>query len=173
MRFISIFILSIFLLSCGAAVTVDYDKNTDFTRYNSYNFYPTIQSGLSELDDARIMQITDSLMQQRGFVKSESPQFHINFFARESVSDSRSSIGIGVGGGGGNVGVGVSGGIPIGGRTINQQLTMDFIDVEKNDLIWQAVIEGEMRERATPQQKEAYYFSVIQKILKKYPPKRK
>jgi len=145
----------------------------DFSKYNSYNFYPSIQSGLSKLDDTRIIQITDSLMQQRGFVKSESPQFHINFFARESVSNSRSSIGIGVGGGGGNVGVGVSGGIPIGGRIINQQLTMDFIDVEKNDLIWQAIVDGEMKERATPQQKEIYYFSVIQKILKKYPPKRK
>lgn len=173
MRFISLFLLSIFLFSCGASVAVDYDRNTDFSKYTSYNFYPSIQSGLSPLDDARIVQVTDSLLQERGFVKSESPQFHINFFARESISNSRSTLGIGVGGGSGNVGVGVSGGIPIGGRIINQQLTMDFIDVEKNDLIWQAVVDGEMKERASPQQKEEYYFSVIQKILKKFPPNKK
>lgn len=170
MKFLSIFILTFFLISCGATVAVDYDQKADFSKYNSYNFYPSIQSGLSELDDSRIMQITDSLLQQRGFVKSDNPQLLINFFARESVSASRNTIGIGIGGGGRNVGVGVSGGIPIGGRVVNQQLTMDLIDVENDDLVWQAAADGEMKEKATPQQKESYYLSVIQKILKKYPP---
>lgn len=172
MKFYPIFILSIFLVSCGATVAVDYDKQVDFSKYISYNYYPIIDSGLNELDNGRIKQITDSLLQQRGFRKSETPQIYINFYARESVSNSRNTIGIGIGGGGGNVGVGVSGGIPIGGRVVNQQLTMDFIDVEKDDLIWQAVAEGEMKERATPQQKISYYTSVIQKILAKYPPKK-
>lgn len=171
MKFLTILILSVVLAACGATVAVDYDQQTDFSKYNSYNYFPNIDSGLNDLDDNRIMQITDSLLQQRGFVKSETPQMFINFFARESVSNSRNTIGIGIGSGGGNVGVGVSGGIPIGGRVVNQQLTMDFIDVEKDDLVWQAVAEGEMKERATPQQKEVYYISVIQKILAKYPPK--
>ncbi len=173
MKFLAILIFTIVLASCGATVAVDYDQQTDFSKYNSYNYFPTIDSGLSELDDTRIIQITDSLLQQRGFVKSEVPQLYINFFAREQISNSRNTIGIGIGSGGGNVGVGVSGGIPIGGRVVNQQLTMDFIDVEKDDLVWQAVAEGEMKERATPQQKEAYYISVIQKILAEYPPKSK
>ncbi len=171
MKLLPILILSIFLASCGATVAVDYDKQVDFSKYNTYNYFPNIDSGLNALDDNRIIKITDSLLQQRGFTKSETPQIFINFFARESVSNSRNTIGIGVGSGGGNIGVGVSGGIPIGGRVINQQLTMDFIDVEKDDLVWQAVAEGEMKERATPQQKEEYYVSVIQKILAKYPPK--
>ncbi|MEM0518158.1 DUF4136 domain-containing protein [Aequorivita flava] len=170
MKLLPILILSILLSSCGATVAVDYDKQVDFEKYNSYNYFPTIDSGLNELDDNRIIHITDSLLQQRGFTKSETPQLYINFYARESVSRSRNTIGIGVGGGGGNVGVGVSGGIPIGGNVVNQQLTIDFIDVEKDDLVWQAVADGEMKERATPQQKEAYYISVLQKILTKYPP---
>jgi len=173
MKFLTISILSLFLVSCGATVAVDYDKQVDFLKYNTYNYFPNIDSGLNALDDNRIIKITDSLLQQRGFTKSETPQIFINFFARESVSNSRNTIGIGVGGGGGNMGVGVSGGIPIGGRVVNQQLTIDFIDVAKDDLVWQAVAEGEMKERATPQQKEAYYVSVIQKILKEYPPKTK
>ncbi len=173
MKTFPIILISVLFISCGATVAVDYDRQVDFSKYNSYNFYVSIDSGLNDLDDNRIMQITDSLLQQRGFVKSETPQIFINFFARESVSNSRNTIGFGVGSGGGNVGVGVSGGIPIGGRVVNQQLTMDFIDVEKDDLVWQAVAEGEMKERATPQQKETYYISVIQKILAKYPPENK
>ncbi|SRX74397.1 DUF4136 domain-containing protein [Aequorivita antarctica] len=172
MKSLPFFILSIFLVSCGATVAVDYDKQVDFSKYTTYNYFPTIDSGLNELDDNRIIQITDSLLQQRGFVQSETPQLYINFYARESISSSRNTIGIGIGSGGGNVGVGVSGGIPIGGNVLNQQLTMDFIDTEKDDLVWQAVAEGEMKERTTPQQKEAYYFSVLQKILAKYPPKK-
>ena len=173
MKFLSIFIVSIFLISCGAAVSVDYDPQTDFSKYKSYSFYPTLDSGLSELDDSRIIQITDSLMQERGFIKSETPQFYINFYAHERVSRSRNTVNVGVGGRGRNVGVGVSGGIPIESKKINQELTMDFIDVQNDDLVWQAVAEGEMKERTTPQQKEQYYTGAIQKILKKYPPKGK
>ncbi len=173
MKLLSILAVTLLLISCGATVAVDYDQKVDFSTYYLYNFYPTIDSGLSELDDSRIMHFTDSLLQDRGFQKSETPQLLINFYASERVSASRNTIGIGIGSGGGNVGVGVSGGIPIGGRVVNQQLTIDFIDVQKDDLVWQAVAEGEKKERATPQQKEAYYLSVIQKILNKYPPVKK
>ncbi|HAV54465.1 MAG TPA: DUF4136 domain-containing protein, partial [Aequorivita sp.] len=91
MKLLSILVFSIFLVSCGATVAVDYDKQVDFSKYTSYNYFPTIDSGLSELDDNRIVQITDSLLQQRGFVKSETPQLFINFYARESVSRSRNT----------------------------------------------------------------------------------
>ncbi|RDK84259.1 DUF4136 domain-containing protein [Marinirhabdus gelatinilytica] len=171
MKLLSVLLGSLLLLSCGATVGVDYDETTNFSQYNTYNFYPTIASGLNDLDDKRVMQLTDSLMQQRGFIKSETPQLYINFYAKESVSNSRNTIGIGVGGGGGNVGVGVSGGIPIGGRVVNQQFTMDFIDVLKDDLVWQAVADADYKEKASPAQKEAHYLAVIEKILKKYPPK--
>lgn len=173
MKFLSILFLSLFIVSCGATVAVDYDSRVNFSKYTTYNYYPTIESGLNELDNNRIVKITDSLLQQRGFVKSETPQLYVNFFARESVSKSRNTIGIGVGGGGGNLGVGVSGGIPIGGRVINQQFTFDLIDVEKDDLVWQAVVDGEIKERATPHQKEAYYYTIIKKILSNFPPKSK
>lgn len=172
MKYISLVFVIVFW-SCGTTVGIDYDKNADFSAYNSYNYFPVIDSGLSDLDDKRIIQAMDSLLQQRGFVQSETPQILINFFARENVSSSRNTIGIGIGSGGGNVGVGVSGGIPIGGREINQLLTVDFIDAEKDGLIWQAEADGAFKERATPQQKERYYVSVLQKMLKKYPPETK
>lgn len=166
---VTIFVLT--LVSCGTTVGIDYDKGTDFSQYTTYNFFPDIQSGLSELDDKRIMRATDSIMQVRGFEKSDTPHLYINFFASEVLTNSRNTIGIGIGGGGRNVGGGISGGIPIGGKLINQQLTVDFIDVANDDLVWQAVADGDYKEKASPRQKEAYYASVLAKILKKYPPK--
>ncbi|MBL4662117.1 MAG: DUF4136 domain-containing protein [Flavobacteriaceae bacterium] len=164
----------VLLFSCGPSVYIDFEKDQDFSEYNSYRFYPDIDSGLNEFDDKRIKFAIDSVLQQRGFTKTSFNRFYINFYASESVSNSRSTIGIGVGGGGRNGGIGVSGGIPIGGRTINQQLTIDIIDAHKNqELVWQAVIDGELKEKATPRQKEAYYYKVLEKALKKFPPQNK
>ncbi|MCB0456942.1 MAG: DUF4136 domain-containing protein [Flavobacteriaceae bacterium] len=169
MKFILVLIIPI-LISCGSTVAVDYEKGTDFSKYGSYNFYPSIDSGLSGLDNKRILNALDSLLQQKGFQKSENPQLAINFYAKEILTNSRNTLGIGIGGGGGNVGVGVSGGIPIGGREIEQQFTLDFIDTQNDALVWQGVAESRYKEKSTPQQKEIYYFSLLQKLLKKYPP---
>ena len=170
MRVLLILVASALAVSCGSAVAIDYDQQTDFGTYKTYNYFPNLQTGLNELDNKRIIAAMDSLLQQRGFIKENEPQLYINFFANESISNSRNTIGIGIGGGGRNVGVGVSGGIPIGGHVVNQQLTVDFIDVEKDDLVWQAVNQGEYKEKSSPIKKETYYLKVIQKILKKYPP---
>ena len=161
------------LFSCGPTVYVDFEEQQDFSGFTTYQFYPDIDSGLNQLDDKRIMMAIDSVLQQRGFTRTDNNRFYINFYASESLSNSRNTLGVGIGGGGGNVGVGVSGGIPIGGKVINQQLTIDFVDAQKDQsLVWQAVVEGELKEKATPQQKEIYYYSVLQKALKKFPPKK-
>lgn len=172
MKWLVALIVTIALASCGATVTVDYDKEIDFSQYKTYNYYQDIESGLNNLDDNRIMFAIDSLLLQKGFVKSETPQLLINFFSKEFLSNSRNTIGIGIGGGG-NVGFGVSGGIPIGGKVINQTLTIDFIDSDKDALIWQALVNGELNEKANPQQKEDYYFGIIRKALKTFPPSKK
>jgi len=172
MRYFLIFFTAMVLVSCGATVSYDYDTSTNFTEYKTYDFYPNISSGLSDLDNIRIMKATDSILQMRGFVKSDSSQFLVNFFAKEFITQSKSSIGIGVGGGGSNGSVGVSGGIPVGGNIINQKLTFDFIDNKDDKLISQAIGTDELKVKATPAQKSGYYFNMISKILKGYPPKK-
>ena len=127
-------------------MTVDYDSQKDFSEYTSYAFYNDIDSGLDQLEDKRIIAAIDSAFQTRGFVKTEYCRFYVNFYASEYLSESRSTLGIGVGGGGGNVGVGVSGGIPIGGNTVNQRLTIDIIDAELLLLLLQRL----MRDQRIP-----------------------
>lgn len=171
MRYLVIFICTFVLKSCGAGVALDYDTENDFTQYSTYNFYPSLQTGLSELDENRILKITDSLLQEKGLRKSDNPQLLINFYSSEYISQSRNTIGIGVGSVGRNTSVGVSGGIPVGGNEVNQLLTVDIIDAARDALVWQAKYEGRFKERATPKQKESYYLSTLTKILQKYPPK--
>lgn len=166
-------IASVILISCGASVNYDYDTKADFSKYKTYDFYPNISSNLSELDNARVIKSTDSILQLRGFVRSESPDILINFFASEFITQSSTTIGFGVGGGGHNGSVGVSGGVPVGGNEINQQLTFDFIDEKADKLIWKAEGNDVLKVKANSAQKDAYYFKLISKILKGYPPKKK
>jgi len=174
MKYVSVIIISIFLSACGATFTVDYDREKDFSEYTSYEFYNDIDSGLNQLEDNRIKAAIDKSFQERGFMKTDYCRFYVNFYASEYVSESRNTLGIGVGGGGGNVGVGVSGGIPIGGNVVNQRLTIDIVDASSGQsLAWQVIIEGEVKENATPEQWEAYYFAEIDKALTKFPPKEK
>lgn len=159
------------LFSCGSAVVVDYDTGRSFTAYKTYDFYPDIASGLTELDDKRIQRITDSLLREKGFRRFDEPDLLVNFYATEHSEAPRSTIGVGIGGGGRNVGVGVSGGIPIGGREIVQKFTLDLIDAQKDALIWQGSLEGRYKEKSTPEIKEQHYLAVLRKILKEFPPK--
>jgi hypothetical protein len=158
-------------MSCGTLVVLDYDTEKDFSKYSTYNFYPDLKTGLSELDENRIIKITDSLLQDKGMVKSDNPQLLINFYSSEYVSRSRNTIGVGLGSVGRNTSVGVSTGIPVGGNEINQQLTVDFIDATRDALVWQAKTEGSFKERATPEQRENHYQKTLNRIFRKYPPK--
>jgi len=171
MKYLLFFVVP-FFISCGSTVIADYEKGTNFSEYRTYNFYPSIDSGLNELDNKRIMFALDSLMLQKSFQKTEKPQILVNFYAKEVLTSSRNTLGVGIGGGGGNVGIGVSGGIPIGGREVEQQFTLDIIDAQNDALLWQGVLETRYKEKASPEQKEAHYFSIIEKILRKFPPEK-
>lgn len=172
MKFLLILLVPIFF-SCGSAVVVDYDSKTDFSNYTTFNFFPSIDSGLNDLESERIILALDSILPLKGLQKEEEPQLYVNFYVSERITPSRSTLGIGFGTGGGNVGVGISGGIPVGGNEIEQQLTVDLIDVRKDQLIWQGLLNGRFKEMSTPEQKKVYYEKSISKILKQFPPSSK
>lgn len=183
MKNLAVVLITLVLASCGSTVAVDYEPETDWSKYKFYQFSqshtgrggaPQAPSGLSQLDDLRIMRAIDSMLPRPEYQRSDYNQFYIDFFVDERLSDSRNTLGIGVGSGGGNVSVGGGIGIPIGGKVINQRLTLEFIEATTGQrLIWQAIYDGELKEKATPAQKDAYYNKVIAKMLKEFPPLKK
>lgn len=170
MKSLYLIFFSFLMLSCGVMVSVDYDKEIDFSKYHTFNFYPDIESGLSYLEDQRIIHVADSLLQERGFDRSENPDFLINFFAEEIVQNSRNTMGVSIGSSSRNSHIGISGGIPIGDRIINQYLTVDFVDAKKDLLVLRAEASGEYKEHVTPKRKKQYYISVLEKVFKNFPP---
>ncbi|CAL67820.1 DUF4136 domain-containing protein [Christiangramia forsetii] len=166
-------VLLLFITACNAPQAVyDYDQQINFDQYSTYALFPDFQSGLSQLDESRLTESLKNAMQQRGFSSPQSPQIYVNVYTEKYEQDNRSRIGLGVGGGGGNVGVGVSGGIPVGQRDTFLKLTFDFIDVEKDVLVWQAVVESPFNLNSEPGARQERFDKIVAKALDGYPPKK-
>lgn len=163
----------LFMASCGVAVNYDYEKSTDFSSYKTYNYFTDMSSGLSELDEKRLIRTLDAQLQTMGLQKSDTPDFRIDLKSQEFTGPNRSTVGVGLGGGGRNVGGGISVGIPVGRQSATRELSIEFVDDTKNGMFWQAVSESQFNNRATPEQRESYFAKVVEKMMSKYPPKAK
>ncbi|WP_373074556.1 DUF4136 domain-containing protein [Zeaxanthinibacter enoshimensis] len=176
MRLLFIVILGIALSvssSCsGIRVRHDYDKTADFSNYTTYNYPEAMTTGLSELDENRLLRAVDSAMQAKGFQFAEEPDFLVHIYSRDYQPAPRNTVGVGVGGTGRNVGGGVNVGLPIGRNFIEREISFDFVDFHNNTLFWQAVATDKFREKATPGEREEAFHAMVQKVFAKYPPKR-
>lgn len=169
------FLLLIVLImtSCGSMnVEYDYDAQANFDVFKTYNYIAEMQSGLNQLDLNRLMKATDSILQSRGYTLSKNPGLLIDVSSDQYEQASRNTLGIGLGSGGGNVGVGVGGGIPLGGRELHQTITINLVDAQKDALIWQAVSDSNIKLNTDPQQRQAYFKKLMEKVFKKFPPKK-
>lgn len=163
----------IFLGSCNAVrVNYDYDKATDFTNYSTYNYFSDLNSGLSQLDEKRLLKALDSTLQSKGYLLVEEPDFLINILTSEFRRGPNNSVGVGVGGTGRNVGGGVSVGIPIGSSGLARNIQFDFVDAEKDALFWQAISESSFSDNALPSTREAQLQKVVAKVFSKFPPEK-
>lgn len=168
-----LFILSCLLFSCNAIrVSYDYEKNTDFTQYKTYNYFSDIESGLSELDEKRLLDALDVALQNQGFTFASSPDFFIDIQSSEYHQANQSNVGVGVGGTGRNVGGGISIGIPVGQNSLNRVIQFDFVDENGVGLFWQAVSESSYNPNAKPDQRETQLKAIVAKVLEGFPPKK-
>jgi hypothetical protein len=171
MRILFLSIVLIVLTSCGATrVNYDYDTKTDFTSYTTYNYFGDMETGLSQLDEKRLMNALDAALGEKGFMFAEEPDVFINIKSSVYTSQQGNNVGVGLGGGGGNIGGGVSIGIPVGGPKLNRELQIDFVDAIKDVLIWQAISESPFREGETPEEKSEKLQALVDKVFSKYPP---
>ncbi len=162
------------LISCaGVRVNYDYDKATNFSNYASYNYFSDIESGLSELDEKRLVGILDSILQVKGYLLAEEPDFYINILSSQYRNTPNNAVGVGIGGTGRNVGGGISVGLPLGSSGIQRQIQFDFVDAQKDAMFWQATSESGYRENASPSVRKERLRAVVIKVFSKFPPKAK
>ena len=72
MKPIKTFLLLLFVASCAPIyVNYDYEKQHDFTKYKTYNYYSDLETGLSELDTKRLLYVMDEALKAKGFTDAE------------------------------------------------------------------------------------------------------
>src|SRR5690606_33234777 len=149
------------LIGCASInVNYDYDKQTDFSAYTTYNYYPDMTTGMNELDAKRLLDAIDSYIHTNGMLLAEEPEFYINIKSTLYQSPSNSSVGFGVGGGGGGVGGGVSMGIPVGQANMDRRIQFDFVDRQKDAMFWQAISESSFNRNSSREAKEINFKNV-------------
>ncbi|WP_423818162.1 DUF4136 domain-containing protein [Salinimicrobium sp. TIG7-5_MAKvit] len=173
MKLLRILSLCLIITACGGPrAAFDYDEQTNFSSYNSVVFYPEMRTGLSELDEKRLLNSIEKTLQEKNMSTSSTPDLYLNVYTEQYQEPSRNSVGVGIGGTGGNMGVGVSGGIPLGGPESFLQLTFDLIDVERDELVWQAVVNSKFNPNWSPVQRQQQFYKIVKEALEGYPPKR-
>ncbi|MGC1632665.1 MAG: DUF4136 domain-containing protein [Gelidibacter sp.] len=166
-----LFGLTLFVFSCASVrVNYDYEKRTDFNTYKSYNYYTDMNTGMSELDTNRLLEVLDAGLQSKGLYVSDSPDFLINIKSSTFQEGGRNNVGVGLGGGGGHVGGGISIGIPVGQAKINREIVFEFVDENKTGLFWQAISESADQPNAKPEARGARFKAIVEKVLAGYPP---
>ena len=164
-------IILFFVVGCTSSkVFYDYDAKTDFSKYTSYHYFEDVGDGLNELDVKRFTRSIDYLLDSVKIKKAEKPSFFINVISEKSDVD-QNGVGIGVGGGGRNLGVGFSTAISLGGKKINERITVDFVDASSNTLFWQGVLNVKVREKMKPEERVKLVNQIVRRILSNYPPK--
>ncbi|MBQ0770071.1 MAG: DUF4136 domain-containing protein [Bizionia sp.] len=174
MKFIKLLVLCLLFTSCGSIqVTSDYEKTADFSNYKTYNYFSNIESGLSELDENRVINAINSNLTNKGLLLSESPDFLIDFKIAQHQETPRNNVGVGLGGGNGGLGGGISIGIPMGQNKVNQRLLIEFVDDSKMGLFWQGKGESSFNPKSSPEQRESHFRAVVGKVFTLYPPQPK
>ncbi len=164
------YFLLLLLLGCSSTkVIYDYDSKTNFKVFKTFNFFDDAGKGLNELDIKRITNELKNGLQKKGMKLSDTPDVYINIISEQAESVNRNTIGVGIGGGG-NVGFGISGGIPIGAKKINQQLTIDFVDSTNDNLLWQGIANSKIKVNIGQEERLVHYKKVITEMLMNYPP---
>lgn len=163
------FLVLVFLVSCTSSkVMIDYDENVNFSNFKTYQFYEDVGEGLNDLDIKRVTNAITFELKKREIQESENPDFYINVVTKTTEVQNNNTIGIGIGNVGRNGGIGISGGIPIGGKKLNEEFSIEFVNAKSNSLFWQGTINSKINEKRKPEEKEKHYKTIVSKILEKY-----
>ena len=173
MKNLILFFCSIFIVSCSTqTVSVDYDRNQDFSQLNEYQF-EFVENTMSELDIQRIQSAVQQELALKGMAFNENSAIKIKIVPEEYISEKQDSqVGIGVGGGNYGFGTSVGMSIPINSEKLNQHYLVSIFNAE-NQLVWDGRLDIQMPANANPETIDANVKKGVQKLFKKYPPAKK
>mgnify|MGYP000521522106 FL=1 len=173
MKNIFLLLITLILSSCSSIkVFSDYDRNIDFSNYETFAYFkPEIDKvDISDLDKRRILKALDSEMNLKGLSKSETPDLLIGFTtkAKEQIYvNTGNNFGWGWGWGFNPWFWGNGGYNSVSTRT-EGTLYVNIIDAATKQLIWQGQGRGGINEFMKNRDERISLF--IHEIIENYPP---
>ena len=163
-----------FTVSCSTiyGVQYDYDQQTDFSNFKTYNWLPVPEKpDIDSLNMERVKKAVNNNLRTKGIMMtSDNPDFLIaaHLGHKEKVQVTNWGYGYGPYGRywGGYWG-------PGGVSTYQYkegELILDFVDAKTKKLIWRGVAKAEVDNINTPEKKDKLINSAVEKILEKFPP---
>jgi hypothetical protein len=163
-----IFVLLLFF-SCGSSINYDYDLEADFSAYKTYAFNSEMNSGLSDLDQKRILRAIENKLELLGLTKSDSPDLLVDL--KSKVYSNLPNPGI-WGIQEGEVAEGVTINNVRTGNPNNRWMLIELVDMSKSNTVWMAISDKRETFGPSPVDRDAYYNDLIEKVFEKYPPSR-
>jgi len=178
-RLFSVMAFVLAMVSCSSVkVVADMDKNTDFSKYETYSFLGWQQDSdkiLNEFDKKRMHDAFTSEFKSRGMKEvQENGDMEITLFV---VVDQKTSVSAytnyygGMYGGyhryGGGWGMGSASTTYTESDYLEGTLVMDIFDGETKDQVWQAIATKTINEN--PAKREKSIPASISSLMKKYP----
>lgn len=188
LRQLALLSIMVSLLACSTiTITTDYALEQDFDGYRSYQWHPDGIDKTASLDlmggdifTTRVKRLIEQTIADKGLVKSDTPDFYVNYSV---VTEDRVSINTyntygGYGPGWGYYGYGGYGGW--GGGTTQTSISyytqgmviVDIVDVASNKLVWRSTADSRVEKNSTPQQKEQDLRKSFVKMFENFPPSR-
>lgn len=170
MKNLAFVFIGFLIFSCSTqTVSVDYDRNQDFSQLKDFR-YELEENSMSELDLNRIQNAINQELSLKGMTFNESSAVKIKIVPEEYISETRdSNVGIGVGGGSYGFGTSVGMSIPINSEKLNQRYLVSIYN-PNGQLVWEGRLEIQMPANASPSTVDANVLKGVQKLFKKYPP---
>jgi hypothetical protein len=179
MKTTTLLILLLFSTSVTfAQIKSDYDKDADFSKYNTYSFAGWAENSdqsINDIDKKRILSALKSEMDERGLELVESggdAQFTLFVVIDQKTSTTAYTNYTGGMGYGGGWGWGY-GGMGSATTTYSEQdynegtLVVDMYDTDEKNLVWQGVITSVVKTK--PEKREKNINKKIGKLMKKFP----
>ena len=162
----------------GQDVRYNFDKNTDFSKFKTYEWVILKDAPVAnDLVTKQVREAVEKELATKGLTKinNDSASLFIGYQAGVGQEKEFTSFNSNWGYGGGWYGGGWYG--PGGGMTTGStstiyvgQLAVDMYDSANRDLVWRGVASKTLDPKAKPEKQQKNLTKAVKKLLKNYPP---
>lgn len=183
MKKIALLSVLFIISSCSSIKTsFDYDKGVDFAKYKTYAFSEdAVNLKIDDLNRNRVLKALENQLATKGLTKSASPDIIVDIHVKgqqyQTATATTTGTGYGYGGYYGYRGYGYGSGFTTTQVSYDNYtegtLTVAFIDIDLNQIVWQGTGVKTIDENASAEKREENINYAVQQIMANYPPKTK